>query len=324
MEVLTLKVLVTGGAGYVGSTLVDELSQEGEYVRSLDNYSRGSFEKITSLDKRNNVEMVKGDIRDPNAVQDVMENVDTVVHLAALPGLALCAENPKEAITTNIYGTWNLLAQAAKEDVDRFVLASSAAVYGIPNEFPIQENEPIKPINLYGTSKAAGEQLVHIMHVNEELPTVVLRFANIYGIGMYTHWSTVIPKFVRLGIAGKPLTVYGSGKQSRDFIHVKDLTRGIIESLNANTNNVADQTFNLGSGKATSINTVANLVQEKIAEILNKEVKIVHTEKREGEPYLPNFSLSIDKINTALGFKPHIDLKEGIAELIRICLKRNP
>lgn len=311
-----MKVLVTGGAGYVGSTLVDMLSRKNYIVRSIDNYSRGKYEEVQHLAERENVAFLKGDIRNVDQVATAMEEVDAVVHLAALPGLKLCSHHPKKAITTNIYGTRNLLDTAVANEVDRFIFASSAAVYGIPKEFPIEEREPLKPLNLYGVSKASGEQLVTMAHESEGLETVILRFGNIFGVGCYTYWQTVIPKFVRRGLNGKPLTVYGHGEQSRDFIHVKDVARGIIQCLQGDEDLVAGEAFNLGSGAATSVNTVARLVQQKVAELADRNVDIVHTEKREGEPYITNFRFTIEKIRETLGFEPQKKLEEGIEELI--------
>lgn len=312
-----MTVLVTGGAGYVGSTLVDLLSQQGKHVKSIDNYTRGKYEWVQELDARENVSFQEGDIRNPQDVEKAMDTVDSVVHLAALPGLALCSQHPQEAINTNIYGTWNLLTSAIDHDVTRFIFASSAAAYGLPEEFPIKETEPIQPINLYGVTKTASEYLVRTKNNVNNLSTVILRFANIYGVGVYTYWETVIPKFVRLGLEGKPLPVYGSGEQTRDFIHVNDIARGIKECLEHDTTEIAGEAFNLGSGKATSINQVATLVKQLLRQRVNKKVKIVHTEKREGEPYNPNFRFSIRKIKTKLGFTPQEKLKEGIIELIR-------
>lgn len=312
-----MKILVTGGAGYVGSTLVDLLSQRGEEVRSIDNYVRGKYEKIKELDEREGVEFLNGDIQSDKKVEKAMEGRDAVVHLAALPGLELCAKNPRKAITTNIYGTWNLLQKAVQQGIERFIFASSAAVYGIPQEFPIKESEPREPINLYGVTKATSERLVNLMNKKADIATVTLRFANIYGMGWYTHWETVVPKFVRLAVHGKALPVYGNGKQTRDFIHVKDVAEGIIHCLQGKEEQINGETFNLGSGKATSINQVANIVQKKFSKLTGRQVEVRHTEKREGEPYLPNFRFAIDKIKEHLGFEPEIVLDAGIEELIR-------
>ncbi len=312
-----MTILVTGGAGYVGSTLVDVLSRHGKHIRSIDNYSRGAYENVRQLDEREHVEFIDGDIRRKTDVTKAMDGVHTVVHLAALPGLELCSKHPKEAITTNIYGTWALVEGAVHSDVERFIFASSAAVYGIPNEFPIRESEPVTPINLYGVTKATGERIMNLMHSSEGLSTVILRFANIYGVGWFTHWQTVIPKFVKLGVRRKPLTVYGSGNQSRDFIHVTDVVSGILHVLEGSEQEVSGKTFNLGHGKAVSVNRVAQLVQQKLLDLADIHVDIVHTAKREGEPYLPNFQFSIQKIKDALGFAPEVDLTEGIEELIQ-------
>jgi nucleoside-diphosphate-sugar epimerase len=221
---------------------------------------------------------------------------------------------PDDAISSNIYGTYNLLEYSGKFGVKKFIFASSAAVYGIPKETPIREDTSLFPINLYGVTKLAGENLVKIYCEEYGLDGVCLRFGNVYGLGIYTHWKTVIPKFVRLALLGRPLTIYGDGNQTRDFIHVRDINSAIKLFIDLDRNFNGD-VYNISTGKAISINRVADIVSDVVREMFDKDVERIYLPPREGEPNIENFCLSNNKV-CGLGFRPSSSIREGIIEII--------
>ena len=314
-----MNILITGGAGYVGSTLVKMLTEEGHNVVSIDNLSRGDYMHLRRAVGKSNVRMLVGDISCLKSLEEAMEgeNLDAVVHAAAIPGLERCQKNPERAVLTNIYGTYNVLEAARRFDVERVIFTSSAAVYGNPVKTPIREDHPLNPINLYGVTKLSSEMLLNVYHETYGLSTVILRFGNVYGVGVYTYWETVIPKFVRQALNGEPLTIYGDGGQSRDFIHVYDIVRAVKLALNAEDSVVRGEAFNVGTGKPTSVNAIANVISKTLLEETGKAPEIIHLPPRSGEPYTPNFCLSPKKIREKLRFEASWGIEEGVRQLIK-------
>lgn len=316
-----MNVLVTGGAGYIGSTIVSQLLKRGENVISIDNLYRGDYKYLSTYKDDSHLKMVVGDISHVeelrNALKDVDE-LDAIIHFAAIPGLERCRKNPERAVATNVLGTFNVLEIAREFDVKKIIFASSAAVYGVPKFVPITEDHPLDPINFYGVTKLAGEKIVESFRYNYGLETVILRFGNVYGVGCFTYWETVIPKFVKLALEGKPLTVYGDGKQSRDFIHVFDVAEAVVLAMNHE--GFSGGIFNLGSGKAVSVNDVASVVSEVFREDYGKEVEVVHVPPRKGEPYVENFCFSTEKIRRELGFEARWSVKEGVKQTVQYAM----
>ena len=319
-----MNVLVTGGAGYIGSALVERLVSEGYGVVSIDNLSQGDYKYLVKCRESPRVKLVVGDICDLEKLEGVLregEGVSAVVHLAAVSGIERCQRNPRGAILTNVYGTHNVLEVARKYDVGKVVFASSAAVYGNPVKTPVGEDHPLSPTNLYGVTKLAAEGLLGSYHVSYGLDTVILRFGNVYGVGVYTHWESVIPKFVRQALSGQALTIYGDGKQSRDFIHVWDVVEAVILALRGERGVVAGESFNVGVGKATSVNVIADTVSRVFYAEYGKKVGTVNLPPRRGEPYVPDFCYSIEKIRGKLGFKPEGSIEKNVRQLIAFGMK---
>jgi len=319
-----MNVLVTGGAGYIGSALVERLVSEGYGVVSIDNLSQGDYKYLVKYGESPRVKLVVGDICDSQKLEGVLregEGVNAVVHLAAVSGIESCQRNPREAILTNVYGTLNVVEIARKYDVGNVVFASSAAVYGNPVKTPVGEDHPLSPTNLYGVTKLAAEGLLESYHASYGMGTVILRFGNVYGVGAYTHWETVIPKFVRQALSGQPLTIYGDGEQSRDFIHVLDAVEAVILALRDERGVVAGESFNVGVGKATSVNVIADTVSRIFYAEYGKKVSTVNLPPRRGEPYVPNFCYSIAKIEGKLGFKPECPIEKNVRQLIAFGMK---
>ncbi len=307
-----MRVAVTGGAGYIGSTLVKELVEEGENVVSVDNLMRGDYKHLKAVGAHEKAELHEGDIRVGKLLLKLFEGTDAIAHLAALPGLVLCRERPEEAVSINIYGTHQVLEAARKLDIEKIVFCSSAAVYGRPVELPVTESHPLRPLNLYGVTKLSGEKLMEVYWDNYGIKTISLRFGNVYGVGLFTNYETVIPKFVRQGLDGEPLTVYGDGDSSRDFVHVKDIVQAIILSLKAMEK--GGEVFNVG-GETIKIGALASFVSESIERSMGEEVNITHLPPRIGET--KHFSYNLEKIEKELGYRPNWNIRLGIEQIIK-------
>ena len=306
-----MKVAVTGGAGYIGSTLIKNLIKQGDTVVSVDNQSIGDYAPLKK-ENTDRTELIVGDIRDLSLLEKAYQDCDSIAHLAALPGLVRCRDNPEEAVSVNIYGTHQVLESARKLDIKRVVFCSSASVYGKPIEMPVTESHPTRPLNLYGVTKLAGEKLMDTYYDNYGIETVNLRFGNIYGVGLFTRYDTVIPKFVNQAFNNQPLTIYGDGGYSRDFVHAEDITKAIMLSLT--TPNVGGETLNVG-GDTLTVNNIADIVKEKVEETTGKKVKTINTEPRVGETKL--FSYNLEKIRRLLNFKNDWDVIQGVKQIIK-------
>jgi len=312
-----MSVVITGAAGYIGSLLAKKLTDKGIDVICVDNLTRGDYSYLSKYKSRR-LRLLVEDIRYKDRLEHVFKefsNLEAIIHLAAIPGLDRCRKDPENAILTNVYGTYNVLELARKYDVKKVVFTSSAAVYGTPTKTPITEDHPLNPLNLYGVTKLAAENLLISYHKNYGLKTVILRFGNVYGVGLYTYWETVIPKFVKQALCDEPLTIYGSGQQARDFIHIYDIIQAIELALEADKK-ASGEIFNVASGKPISINHVADITSEVMREKFGKSIKRVYLPPRKGETFVKDFSLSIKKIKAKLKFKPKFSIKDGIIQLI--------
>ncbi len=311
-----MRVVVTGGAGYIGSLLIKRLMDQGYGVVSIDNLMRGDYSHLRRVGAQERTELVEGDIRDPGSLKGIFDGADAIAHLAALPGLVLCGKRPEEAISINIYGTHQVLETARRLDIGRVVFCSSAAVYGKPIEMPVSEDHPLRPLNLYGVTKLSGEKLMEAYWENHGIETVSLRFGNVYGVGLFTNYETVIPKFVLQGLGGEPLTVYGDGDSSRDFVHVEDIVQAIILSLRAK--GLGGSFFNVG-GETLRIGALAKMVACSLRKATGNEVEITHLPPRPGET--KQFSYNLEKIERGLGYKARWGVEKGIEQIIRYRLE---
>jgi len=308
---------LTGGAGYIGSTLLTKLVDRGDTVVSIDNQSIGDYRYLKNTDLGGGAELALGDIRDQRLLEERWRGCDAVAHLAALPGLVRCRDNPEEAISVNVYGTHCVMEAARKLDIRRVVFCSSAATYGVPIRMPVTEDHPLRPLNLYGVTKVSGELIINTYWDNYGIETVNLRFGNIYGVGVFTRWDTVIPKFVNQAVSGEPLTVFGDGEYSRDFVHVQDISKAMMLSLTIP--GIGGETFNVG-GETLTINRLAEIVKEELAKETGKEAEAVNTPARQGET--KKFSYDLKKIRSRLGFVNDWSVREGVEQLIRHHLKQ--
>lgn len=316
-----MHAVVTGGAGYIGSSLVHYLSQRHPDldVTAVDNEFLGEFAYLEKF-KPTKVRMVKGDVTKTRKLREIFRDggVDVVLHLAAIPGLDLCTRYPRRALLTNVYGTLSVLEAAVEANVNRVVFTSSMAVYG-ESKGPLTEELSPNPINVYGVHKAAAEQLLKVYERDYGLPAITLRVSNVYGIGLYTHWTTVVPKFVKRAVEGRPLTIYGDGTQARDFIHIRDVVRAIDRAMELKRRK--HLTLNVASGKSTTVNEIADAVRQMALSELGRDLTVIHQEPKKGEVYLPRFEVRVERSRKILGCEPTTDLPSGMRELLDYALK---
>ncbi len=302
-------ILVTGAAGYVGSHLINKLLEDEKFadyeIVGVDNFLVGNKENYELIKKDKRVKLLHGDICDRDFIKDVLKEVEIVYHLAAISGVVPCNKNPELAFKVNVEGTLNMLEQSVKGDVEYFVYPSSSAVYGEINGDLAREDMPTNPLNNYGAMKASCEALCKAYYNSYGIGTVILRFTNIYGVGTYPKWRTVVTNFIKRALTGEPLIIHGSGEQKRDFIHIDD----VIEIYKLVVNPKAKgEIFNAGSGYTASVKELANIVAD-IAREKGIEVKIKFEEARESKER--TFAYDVSKIKS-LGFEPRYDIRKGV------------
>ncbi len=296
-------MLVTGGAGFIGSHLVRELVSLGYEVRVLDNLSRGSLENLGGA--LSEVELVLGDVRDPEVTTRAASGVDAVVHLAALVDVEGSIRFPELYTEVNLVGTLNLVK--ASRRVDSFVFSSSASVYGDPVKVPIPETHPLAPKSPYAASKAAAELYIKTYSNIYGFRYVILRLFNVYGPRQSRGYSGVVVEFIRRALREEPPIIYGDGEQTRDFIYVSDVVKAIVSSLRSKVSGV----YNVGSGTPTKILDLAYTVLRITgAENLRPEFK----EARPGD--VKHSVADISKANRELGFRPSTSLEAGLRILV--------
>jgi UDP-glucose 4-epimerase len=306
---MAVKVLVTGGAGFIGSHVVDRLVNEGYDVRVLDDLSSGKLDNIQRHLSSGKVEFVKGDIRDASTVKNSLNGVNVVIHMAALVSVPLSLENPNLAFDINLLGTLNVLRTSVKKHVDRFIFISSCAVCGDPESLPVTEQAKTNPISPYAESKLIGERYCLGFSERQLLQSVVFRFFNVYGSrqGM-NDYSGVITRFIDRCNRKLPLTIYGDGSQTRDFVNVTDVAKAVVASVKSCK--VDGEIFNVGSGKPTSINELA----KTIIELANVNSEISYEKFRTGD--IKDSFADISKAKQVLGYAPKISLKDGLKVLV--------
>jgi UDP-glucose 4-epimerase len=300
------EVAVTGGAGFIGSHLCGTLLDQGAKVTAYDNLSTGKIEYIKDLLEKK-LKFMRGDIRDPIALEEATRNCKTIFHLAAQTSVPFSMKNPKEDCEVNVVGTLNILETARKADA-RVVFASSAAVYGNPDERPTPEDYPTHPISFYGLAKLLGENYCRFYYENYGLEVVILRIFNAYGPNCH---GVMADFFNKLRMTPNRLEVLGTGKQSRDFIYISDLNRFIL--LTATSPTAIGQAYNVGSGATVSVSKLA----KKIIGLMGlKEAKISFTGGQAWEGDMDITQADISKAMRDLNWQPLIELEEGLKSLI--------
>ena len=304
------KVLVTGGAGFIGSHLIPQLLSRRYSVTAMDNLSSGKIENLNEVQADPRFQFVKGDICDKQALRKAIHGVDAVVHLAALIDVTTSIVNPDLTHKVNVTGTLNVLQEAAAFKVTRFVFASSTAVYGDAKTLPITEDAAVNPISPYAASKASAEVYCKAFAECYGLSTVMLRFFNVYGPrNEKSSYSGVITKFLQQAANDEVLTVYGDGKQTRDFINVGDVVEALILALEAKE--LYGEVFNVCTGTPISIN---NLV-EAIHLATGRDLHVAHAPVRAGEIRFSYGDPS--KASRKLKFNAKISLQKGLSSLLK-------
>lgn len=296
-----MRALVTGGAGFIGSTLVKLLLAKGCHVRVLDNFSTGYEDNLAGLD----VELLRGDVRDAERVAEAVKGRTCVFHLAASIGNVKSLADPAEDSDVNVIGTVRLLDAARKTGIQRIVYSSSAAIFGELATMPIDEDHPCNPDSPYGVSKLAAEKHMLCFAKLYGFTAVCLRYFNVYGVNQrYDAYGNVIPIFAQRLSEGRPLVIYGDGEQTRDFVNVEDVA--MANYLAATRVGVTD-VFNVGCGQSITINRLAELVQGASGVTASQ---VVHAEPRRGE--VRHCRADICKAERTFGYAPNPDMETGL------------
>lgn len=301
-----LKIMVTGGAGFIGSHLVEKLVGMRNTVIVYDNFDRyylGKEKNIQYLIDNDFFRLIKADILNYEILLKSMKGVDVVFHLAAQPGVRFSMVNPIRTSQVNIIGTLNVLKAARKMGVKRVIFASSSSVYGQPKYLPINEGHPTEPISIYGASKLAAEKYCQIFNDQLNLPVVILRYHTVYGPRQRPDMA--IYKWTQAIFEGKPVTIYGDGTQTRDFTFITDIISGTIKA--AEVEGIDGETFNLGGGSRVSVNNVVKLLIQ-ISGV--EDVQVNYEPPKLGD--VSDTHADINKARKILGFNPRVPLKEGL------------
>lgn len=302
------KFLVTGGAGFIGSHIVERLLKEGHFVRVLDNFSSGKIENLSFTHelRAKSYELIRGDIRSFDTCLKASKGIDFILHQAALRSVPKSMRNPQEYNEVNIQGTLNLLKAAVKNKIKCFVLASSSSVYGEIKVFPEKEGFLPCPISPYALTKLAGEHYCRIFSYCHHLPTLSLRYFNVFGPrqSLDDEYAVVIPKFINCLLKGEHPPIYGTGKQSRDFTYVKNVVEANL--LAVKKMNSKGEVFNVASGKDYTVLELVKILHK----IMDKDTKPVFLPPRPGDVFKTQADLS--KIKRMLGYKPKIDFIQGL------------
>ena len=295
-----MRALVTGGAGFIGSNLTAKLLEQGHYVVVLDDFSTGYRENLPDNDK---LEIVEGNTRHYDQVVKAVHGAEVVFHMAAQVGNILSLESPDSDLSTNGLGTLNLLKACKETGVGKVVYSSSSAIFGETEYVPIDEAHPQEPTSSYGISKLAAEKYCLLLGKVYGLRVCCLRYFNVYGVKQrFNPYGNVIPIFVQQLLKGEPLTIYGDGNQTRDFIDVLDIVSSNLLAYERE----AEGSFNIGTGVATTLNELVAHVFKAVG----KEVDVVYAPPRDGE--VLHSLADISKAKRELTFSPHTSIEAGV------------
>jgi len=305
-----LKVLVTGGAGFIGSHLVDRLVHTGHDVIVLDNFSTGKKSNLSQSLGRPNLRILKADIRKiPHSLTKTIGRVDRVCHLAALTSVQQSVRDPVFTTNVNVVGTLNILDVAKALKAQRVLFASSAAVYGAPRTFPISEDATVSPISPYGASKLASEHYLASFETNHGVEAASLRLFNVYGPRQTANqYAGVISIFARRSLQEKPLQIYGDGSQTRDFVFVSDVVDAMINALEKN---LKSGVFNIASGREIAILELA----ENIRAITGTHSRIEFHPQRSGD--IIRSVADVSRARNELGFAAKTTIAKGLSATLQ-------
>jgi nucleoside-diphosphate-sugar epimerase len=301
------RVLVTGGAGFIGSNLVRGLLERGDDVRVLDNFSTGSRGNLEELD----VEIVEGELRSYERVHNAVRGTEIVYHLGALGSVPRSVQDPLTSSAVNVEGTLNVLLAARDEGVRRVVFSSSTSVYGSSRQLPTTEDSPPDPLSPYGVAKLAAERYcISFSRVYESFESVVLRYFNVFGPRQspFSQYAAVVPLFVTAIAEGRPVEIHGDGDQSRDFTYIGNVVDATISAGEAA--GASGEIFNVAAGSPASVNRIA----DAIGEILGRPVEKHRLPPRAGD--IRDSWADLSKAQRVLGYRPEIGLEDGLRRTI--------
>jgi len=334
-----MKYLVTGGAGFIGSHIVERLLKDGHSVVVLDNFSSGKEENLSFTKNytlfANRYTLIKGDIRDPSTCEKVCQGIDYILHQAALRSVPKSMQDPQSYNDVNIGGTLNMLQAASKAKVKRFVFASSSSVYGDIDKFPEKEDFLPQPISPYALSKLAGEYYCRIFSEHFNLETVCLRYFNVFGPrqALDDEYAVVIPKFIHCILHDEQPPIFGTGKQSRDFTYIDNVveanilsaTKGLspqreigtvpadvdkLETKGTVPDKVTHLVFNVANGKDHTVLELADTLNK----IIGKDIKPVFLPPRPGDVF--RTCADISRVKKILNFTPKVNFEEGLRKTV--------
>jgi UDP-glucose 4-epimerase len=301
-----MKTVVTGGAGFIGSNIVKHLIEEGHTVRVLDDLSSGYR---TNLDPFPQVELIEGDVRDAAIVSRAMQGVEAVFHLAASVGNKRSIEHPIADSQINVLGTLNVLEAARLAGVRKIVFSSSAGIFGELKTLPIREDHPVEPDSPYGASKLGAEKLCLVYSKLYPLEAVCLRYFNVYGVNQrYDAYGNVIPIFAHRLLHGEPITIFGDGEQTRDFVNVRDVVQA---NYLASLARGVWGTFNIASGTRITIKELARLM----GEASGLEPRLEYGQPRKGD--VRHSLADVGAAHTAFAYQPTVSMEEGLREYLQ-------
>ncbi len=302
--------LITGVAGFIGSSLAEALVDRGYTVRGLDNLSTGRKQNLNSLSDRSDFLFTEGDIRSADDVADVIDGVDYVFHQAAVPSVPRSVEDPVTSTDANCTGTATVLNEAQKADVDTVVVASSSSVYGSSEELPKVETMTERPESPYALSKYYTEKLTLQFSDLYDVDTVALRYFNIFGPSQDPEgeYAAVIPKFIDLMLAGEQPVIYGDGEQSRDFTYIEN---SIQANIKAAEGDVTGEAFNVGTGDRVTVNELV----ENLNKLLETEIEPIYHDPRPGD--VRHSHANISKAEKLLDYEPNIGFEKGLERTIQ-------
>lgn len=305
-------ILITGGAGFIGSHLAEEYIKKAGIVKVLDDFSGGSINNVRNLFNYRKFKLIRGDVRDKKVVEKAIDGIDVVFHLAAQVHVDKSIINPRYVFEVNTFGTLNILDSALENDVELVIYASSSEAYGSAQYVPMDEKHPLNPASPYAASKTAADRLCFAYYNTYKLPVVIVRCFNTYGPRQSdAGYAAAIPKFIRRVMQSLPPVIYGDGKQTRDYMYVKDAVKAYDLVLNS-YENLVDKAINFGTGQEVSIKELAT----KIISLFGRKGKIkpIYVAPRPGEVKRLCADISLAKKES--GFEPEYGITKGLKEFI--------
>jgi len=306
-------VLVTGGAGFIGSHLVERLLAEGHRVRVFDDFSTGRRANLAFARGHRRLEIVRGDLRNARAVERAVAGVATVFHQAAMRSVPRSVADPLGANAANVTGTLHVLHAAARQRrKPRVVYASSSSVYGDSPVLPKREDQPTAPISPYAASKVAGEIYASVWHRLFGVETVGLRYFNVFGPRQdpKSEYAAVIPRFILWGMNGEPLQVHGDGRQSRDFTYIDNVVSANLQAARAEAAAVSGRSYNVGCGSRTSLLEIVGMLERMVGRPFRRR----HSPSRAGD--VPHTLADIGAAKRDFGYQPLVDFEEGLRRTV--------